>query len=183
MATATLPGGPQDLTAEWLTAALRQTGTISNGTEVASFGTASIGEGEGLLGQLARVNLTYHGADGTEPTRLIAKFPSPVEENRDLAISLSVLAPPQPMTVATEDDLLTQLRPGVDGLILRHGAARAVFLPVVWHSFPEPRDFFRQLKTKAGLAPAPAQARQPRTRGPVPTCQHGQPSTKSVGVR
>ncbi len=75
------------------------------------------------------------------------------EESHDLAISLSVLAPPQPMTVATEDDLLTQLRPGVDGLILRHGGARAVFLPVVWHSFPEPRDFFRQLKTKAGLAP------------------------------
>lgn len=75
------------------------------------------------------------------------------EENRDIAISLSVLAPPQPMTVATEDDLLTQLRPGVDGLILRHGGARAVFLPVVWHSFPEPRDFFRQLKNKAGLDP------------------------------
>ncbi len=78
--------------------------------------------------------------------------PLTAEENRDLAISLSVLAPPQPMTAATEDDLLTQLRPGVDGLILRHGAARAVFLPVVWHSFPEPRDFFRQLKNKAGLA-------------------------------
>ncbi len=75
------------------------------------------------------------------------------EDSRDLAISLSVLAPPQPMTVATEDDLLTQLRPGVDGLILRHGAARAVFLPVVWLSIPEPRDFFRQLKNKAGLAP------------------------------
>jgi AmmeMemoRadiSam system protein A len=75
------------------------------------------------------------------------------EENRGLAISLAVLAPPQPMTVATEDDLLTQLRPGVDGLILHHGGARAVFLPVVWRSFPEPRDFFRQLKDKAGLAP------------------------------
>lgn len=85
MAAERLPGGPQDLTAEWLTASLRETGTISDGTEVASFETETIGEGAGLLGQLARVNLTYQGADGAEPTRLIAKFPAAVEENRDLA--------------------------------------------------------------------------------------------------
>ena len=79
------PGGPGELTAEWLTASLRETGTISDGTTVTSFDSGTIGEGEGLLGQLARVKLGYEGATGGEPKTLIAKFPSEVEGNRDLA--------------------------------------------------------------------------------------------------
>ncbi|MCH8815244.1 MAG: DUF1679 domain-containing protein [Chloroflexi bacterium] len=85
MGNGELPGGPSELTAEWLTASLRETGTISGGTSVASFETETIGEGEGLLGQLARVTLSYEGAGGGEPETLVAKFPSEVEGNRDLA--------------------------------------------------------------------------------------------------
>jgi len=85
MAEGMLPGGPGELTAEWLTASLRETGTISGGTTVASFEAGTIGEGEGLLGQLARVKLGYEGATGNEPETLVAKFPSEVEGNRDLA--------------------------------------------------------------------------------------------------
>jgi hypothetical protein len=85
MAGNELPIGPGALTAEWLTDALRETGTISGGTSVASFEAGTIGEGEGLLGQLARLTLTYEGADGSEPERLVAKFPSEVEGNRDVA--------------------------------------------------------------------------------------------------
>jgi AMMECR1 domain-containing protein len=47
-----------------------------------------------------------------------------------------------------------QLRPGVDGLILEEGFRRGTFLPVVWESLPNPRDFLRHLKAKAGLPPS-----------------------------
>ncbi len=73
------------------------------------------------------------------------------EEAPRLDIHLSILSPPEPMAVADEADLLRQLRPGVDGLILGEGARRATFLPAVWEDLPEPRDFVRQLKRKAGL--------------------------------
>lgn len=85
MASITLPSGPQELTADWLTAALRETETIGNGTVVESFDVETIAEGVGLLGQLARVTLHYAGASGSEPATLIAKFPAATEENRDLA--------------------------------------------------------------------------------------------------
>ena len=40
----------------------------------------------------------------------------------------------------------------MDGLILREGAATATFLPDVWKSLADPRDFLAQLKRKAGLS-------------------------------
>ena len=49
MAGDKLPGGPQELTAEWLTGSLRETDTISGGTSVVSFETETIGEGVGLI--------------------------------------------------------------------------------------------------------------------------------------
>jgi AMMECR1 domain-containing protein len=39
----------------------------------------------------------------------------------------------------------------VDGLILEHGPHRGTFLPQVWESLPDPRDFLAHLKRKAGL--------------------------------
>ncbi len=68
-----------------------------------------------------------------------------------LALHISVLTPPEPMTFSSEADLLAQIRPGVDGLILTDGRARGTFLPSVWESLPRPRDFLTQLKRKAGL--------------------------------
>jgi hypothetical protein len=36
-------------------------------------------------------------------------------------------------------------------VVLRWGFRRGTFLPQVWESLPEPRDFLRNLKRKAGL--------------------------------
>ena len=66
-------------------------------------------------------------------------------------LHISVLSPAEPMKFASEHDLIAQLRPGVDGLILEDGAARGTFLPSVWESLPDPGDFLRHLKNKAGL--------------------------------
>ena len=69
-----IPDGPQALTSEWLTQALRQTETITSAA-VSSFQTQAIGaEGEGITGQTARVKLVYDSDETTAPHTLIAKF-------------------------------------------------------------------------------------------------------------
>lgn len=79
--------------------------------------------------------------------------PMTAAELHALQIDISVLSVPQPMRFASEADLIAQLRPGFDGLILEEGHRRGTFLPVVWESLPEPQAFLRQLKLKAGLHP------------------------------
>jgi hypothetical protein len=81
MAAHSIPGGPEELTPEWLTHALRNTGTI-RAASVTSFDAETIGEGTGLLGQLARITLHYDRPEGDAPRTLVAKFPAAAEENR-----------------------------------------------------------------------------------------------------
>ena len=69
----------------------------------------------------------------------------------DLSLSVSVLTPPMAMTFDGEADLLAQLRPGVDGLIIADQGRRSLFLPSVWEEIPERRQFLTTLKLKAGL--------------------------------
>ena len=62
-----------------------------------------------------------------------------------------MLSPPEPLHFDSEDALLAQLRPGIDGLILQFRRGRATFLPAVWEQLPDPYVFLAQLKHKAGL--------------------------------
>jgi AmmeMemoRadiSam system protein A len=80
------------------------------------------------------------------------RFPplSPAEL-AELELHLSLLGPPVPLEVASEDELLATLRSGVDGLILEDGGRRALFLPQVWQQLSDPVDFVTHLKLKAGL--------------------------------
>ncbi len=81
MAKLKIPAGPDEITPEWLTRALRQTGTITKAT-VRSFDTEIIGVGAGFMGQLAQVALRYEDSEAGAPRSLIAKFPSDIPENR-----------------------------------------------------------------------------------------------------
>lgn len=65
-------------------------------------------------------------------------------------VHLSVLEQPQPIQLASEEELIARLRPGIDGLILECNGARATFLPSVWEQLRHPREFVHQLKKKAG---------------------------------
>ena len=69
-----------------------------------------------------------------------------------LEISVSVLSRPFAMTFVDEADLLAQLRPGIDGLIIQDKGKRSLFLPSVWESLPRPDAFLHRLKLKAGFA-------------------------------
>lgn len=68
-----------------------------------------------------------------------------------ISLEVSVLSPMESMIVVDEADLLDQLVPGVDGLVLIEGWRRATFLPTVWQSLPEPHQFLAHLKVKSGL--------------------------------
>lgn len=74
------------------------------------------------------------------------------DEFDELEIHLSILTPAEPVAFTSEQDLITKLKPGVDGLILEEGRRRGTFLPSVWEQLPEPEQFLRHLKQKAGLA-------------------------------
>jgi len=78
--------------------------------------------------------------------------PLQARELETLHISISVLSPPERMQVGSEVDLLEQLRPGRDGLIIEDGRHRATFLPSVWEQLPDPVAFVHHLKLKAGMA-------------------------------
>lgn len=65
-------------------------------------------------------------------------------------IEISVLSEPEACDVGSEQELLEVLRPGTDGVILQAGGRRSTFLPAVWEQLPEPRQFIRHLKLKAG---------------------------------
>ena len=72
-------------------------------------------------------------------------------EYAQIDVEVSVLSAASPLPVASESDLHAQLRAGIDGLILELGARRSTFLPQVWDSLPEAREFVAELKRKAGL--------------------------------
>jgi AmmeMemoRadiSam system protein B/AmmeMemoRadiSam system protein A len=77
--------------------------------------------------------------------------PLAVHEYASLEIEVSLLSPSTPIVVGSEAQLHAQLRPGIDGVTLQWGHRRGTFLPQVWESLPDPRDFVAQLKRKAGL--------------------------------
>jgi AmmeMemoRadiSam system protein B/AmmeMemoRadiSam system protein A len=66
-------------------------------------------------------------------------------------VEVSLLSAPKPMRFADEADLLAQIVPGEDGLILQCDGRRATFLPQVWESIPHKKAFLGELARKAGL--------------------------------
>ncbi len=67
-----------------------------------------------------------------------------------LQIEVSRLTPVQPLDYSDWQDLITKLRPGIDGVLIRDGARRATFLPQVWDKVPDPQDFLTHLCIKMG---------------------------------
>ena len=73
-------------------------------------------------------------------------------EFEQLEIEISVLSKPELMTFESEEDLLQQIRPEIDGLIIEHGYHRGTFLPSVWEQLSDKKEFLNHLKMKAGLS-------------------------------
>ena len=84
------------------------------------------------------------------------RFPKVLcQELSHLSVSVSVLNPLSKLLYINDDDLLAQLRPGTDGLVLEGLGRRSTFLPQVWADLPNPKDFLKTLKLKGGFDPGP----------------------------
>lgn len=81
------------------------------------------------------------------------RFPPVTAEEWPLVdVEVSVLSAPRPLKVNSEQEALSALKPGQDGLILEYPPYhRATFLPQVWEQLPDPHAFLAHLKLKAGL--------------------------------
>ena len=84
MGTLPIPAGPEDLTPQWLTDALRAGGAL-DGARVRSARCEVAGRGVGFIGQIVRVALEYQGEAPGAPASLIAKLSSPSEGARTIA--------------------------------------------------------------------------------------------------
>ena len=81
MSEPSVPMLVSDLSAGWLTGALREAGHLDPSAEVTSLRAEPFGEGVGMVGQLARLHVTYSAGVGL-PATFIVKLPSPYEANR-----------------------------------------------------------------------------------------------------
>ena len=121
----------------------------------ASFVTLAInGELRGCIGalepqqQLAEDVRTHAIAAAFEDPRF---HPLREDELNRIQIEVSRLTRPVPLAYKDADDLLSKLRPHVDGVILKEGFRRATFLPQVWEKLPNPVEFLDNLCYKMGI--------------------------------
>ena len=77
--------------------------------------------------------------------------PLTAAELNGLDVHISILGTPETMHFSSEQDLVSQIRPGIDGLILEDGFNKGTFLPSVWESLGRAEEFLSQLVLKAGL--------------------------------
>jgi len=137
---------PARLDPSTMTPALREEG--------ASFVTLTIhGQLRGCIGALE----AYQPLAGDVHEHAIAaaledpRFPRVREDELSrIQIEVSRLTRPVPLEYKDANDLLSKLRPHVDGVILRDGFHRATFLPQVWEKIPNPSEFLDNLCYKMG---------------------------------
>jgi AmmeMemoRadiSam system protein A len=95
--------------------------------------------------------------DGVKVNAINAAFRDPrfrplsKNEFEKIKVEISVLTSPKALSYSDANDLLTKLRPGIDGVIIKKGYHQATFLPQVWEQLPDKMSFLTHLCLKAGL--------------------------------
>lgn len=81
------------------------------------------------------------------------RFP-PVQEDEIPRISIEISRLTTPVKIAFEDpdELFSQIRPGIDGVVIKQGIRRATFLPQVGEKVPEVEIFLEMLCRKMGAS-------------------------------
>lgn len=79
------------------------------------------------------------------------RFPNVTPSELNLInVEVSVLSPRAPLRYEGPQDLVHQLRPKIDGVVLQDGLRKATFLPQVWEKVPDPELFLSHLCIKMG---------------------------------
>src|SRR5258706_2127928 len=149
---AALSGKTQPLPeAPWLSQAGATFVTLTKNGEL----RGCIGSLEAARALAADVAQNAYGAAFRDP-----RFPALSAAEWPLCrVEVSLLSAPKPIAFADEEDLLAQIHPGIDGLILEADGRRGTFLPQVWEGLPDKKSSMRELLKKTGLPPETRLAR------------------------
>ena len=110
-----------------------------------------------LRGCIGNLQASESVTEGVKRNAISAAFhdsrfsPLAADEFSHIEIEISVLNKAQVLDYKSAQDLIDTLRPGIDGVILTLGTARATFLPQVWDQLPTVEQFLGNLCRKAGL--------------------------------
>ena len=125
-----IPPMPEGLTPAWLTEVLTQTGFLPAGVRISEVQQEQVGEGVGMMSELARLRLTYEGNADELPRTLVAKFASRNPTNREVAMSYNLyeretryFAELDPLTAAYSPPTLISAIEGDNFLILMQDMA------------------------------------------------------------
>ena len=111
----------------------------------------------GLRGCIGHIIPQESLIEGIRENALNAAFRDPrfrpltQDEWKDVHIEISILTEPETLSYTDAKDLLSKLRPGIDGVIIKKGFHQSTFLPQVWEQLPDKREFLNHLCLKAGL--------------------------------
>jgi AmmeMemoRadiSam system protein A len=98
------------------------------------------------------MNVISRAVAATQDSRF-RNAPVTYDELKDIKIEISVLTEPKNLPFDSPADLLSKLRPGLDGVILPTKYGSSTYLPQVWSSFATKEEFLSHLCEKHG-APA-----------------------------
>ena len=85
-----IPALPSGFSNALLTEILQEHGCLPSIGAVSDLTQSLIGDGTGMMAELAKLNLTYRGDQGAAPATLIAKFSSQNPINRDMAMNYNL---------------------------------------------------------------------------------------------
>ncbi len=138
--------------------ALRLKGTDFDGSLAATLGAfVTLTQGDSLRGCMGALQSSDPLAQTTATYAFNAAFKDPrfaqldAGEAKGVRIEISILSELEAFTVSDRKNLLSQLQPGIDGLLMEDGQYRSTFLPKVWEKIDSPSGFLQQLMSKAGL--------------------------------
>jgi len=77
--------------------------------------------------------------------------PVTLDESIRMGIHISILSRLIPLQSGSGEEILDQLTPGVDGVVLRYAGRTATYLPQVWNTSSSREEFLESLCHKAGL--------------------------------
>ena len=111
-----------------------------------------------LRGCIGSLEATQNIVENVKKNAYAAAFedgrfiPVQIKELDQIEIEISVLTEQVQINYHDSRDLLSQLRPLFDGLVVQHRGKSATYLPQVWDELPDKKDFLSSLCKKAGLA-------------------------------
>ena len=83
MSSKDFPSTIEEVSSEWLTQMLQNSGALSEG-QITSFDSELIGQGVGILGLLYRVTLNYSTSSSNSPKTVVVKLPVQHDHTRHL---------------------------------------------------------------------------------------------------